>query len=146
MGWHWFNVSFHLFAAGALDVTLTPVIMKRGRPGIVLSALSSRQKAEAVAAVMLRETTALGLRMQEVSRRVLPRHIENVRTSSGEVRMKVAEVAYGVTKVAPEYSDCKRIAEQTGKPVCDIMEEAKRVYDAQVTSKKEKVKKKGNRR
>lgn len=127
-----------LFAAGALDVTLTPVIMKRGRPGIVLSVLAARQKAEAIAGVVLRETTALGLRMQEVSRRVLPRHVEHVRISSGEVRVKVAEVERGRMKVAPEYSDCKRVAEQTGKTVREVMEEATHAYGAQVTSKRGK--------
>jgi uncharacterized protein (TIGR00299 family) protein len=140
------TVMDRLFAAGALDVTLTPVIMKRGRPGIVLSALSPQQKAEVVAGVVLRETTALGLRMQEVSRRVLPRRMENIRMSSGDVRMKVAEVERGITKVAPEYSDCRRIAEQTGKPVRDVMEEAMRAYGAQGKGNKEKVKKKDKRR
>jgi uncharacterized protein (TIGR00299 family) protein len=113
-----------LFAAGALDVTLTPVMMKQGRPGIVLGALASREKAEAVAGAVLRETTTLGVRMQELKRVVLPRRIQTVRTSAGVVRIKVAETAQGLVKAAPEYQDCKRIAERTGRPVREIMEEA----------------------
>jgi uncharacterized protein (TIGR00299 family) protein len=112
-----------LFAAGALDVTLTPVIMKQGRPGILLAALAPREKAEAVAGVMVRETTTLGVRLHEVSRVVLPRHVETVKTRSGVVRVKVARTEAGGMKAAPEYRDCKRIAEQTGRPVREIMEE-----------------------
>jgi pyridinium-3,5-bisthiocarboxylic acid mononucleotide nickel chelatase len=122
------TVMDRLFAAGALDVTLTPVIMKRGRPGIVLAALVSREKAEAVAGVVLRETTALGVRMQELSRRVLPRRIQPVHTRHGVVRVKVAETEGGQTKATPEYRDCKRIAEQTGRPVREIMDEAAHAY------------------
>ena len=122
------TVMDRLFAAGALDVTLTPVIMKRGRPGIVLAALVSREKAEVVAGVVLRETTALGVRMQELSRRVLPRRIQPVHTRHGVVRVKVAETERGQTKATPEYRDCKRIAEQTGRPVREIMDEAAHAY------------------
>ena len=122
------TVMDRLFAAGALDVTLTPVIMKRGRPGIVLAALVSRERAEAVAGVVLRETTALGVRMHELSRRVLPRRIQSVHTRHGVVRVKVAETERGQTKATPEYRDCKRIAEQTGRPVREIMDEAAHAY------------------
>ncbi|HEV8539876.1 MAG TPA: nickel pincer cofactor biosynthesis protein LarC [Nitrospiraceae bacterium] len=118
------TVMARLFQAGALDVTLTPVIMKQGRPGIVLTALAPPDKAEALAGVMLRETTTLGVRMQEVRRLVLPRHVQTVRTSGGTVRMKVAETGRGGRKAAPEYRDCRHIAELTGRPVREIMEEA----------------------
>jgi uncharacterized protein (TIGR00299 family) protein len=118
------TVMDRLFAAGALDVTLTPVIMKHGRPGVLLAALAPRQKAEAVAGVMVRETTTLGVRLHDVSRLVLPRHVETVRTRSGVVRVKVARTGEKGIKAAPEYRDCKRIAEQTGRPVREIMEEA----------------------
>lgn len=113
-----------LFAAGALDVTLTPVIMKQGRPGVVLAALAARERAEAVADVVLQETTTLGVRMQELSRRVLPRRFESVRIRGGPVRIKVAQAGPDGRKAAPEYQDCKRIAQQTGRPVREIMEEA----------------------
>ena len=122
------TVMARLFAAGALDVTLAPVIMKRGRPGIVLTALASPQKADAVAGVVLAETTSLGVRMQEVRRRVLARQMETVPLRGGTVRIKVATVGRGRTKAAPEYQDCKRIAEQTGRPVRDVMDEAMLAY------------------
>jgi uncharacterized protein (TIGR00299 family) protein len=117
-----------LFAAGALDVTLTPVIMKQGRPGIVLTVLAHRQKAQAAMDTMFRETSTLGVRTQEVSRRILPRHSIEVRTPDGPVRMKVAAIGSNGTKASPEYQDCKRIAQQTGRPVREIMEEAVLAY------------------
>ncbi len=113
-----------LFTAGALDVTLTPVIMKQGRPGVVLAALAPPERADAVADAVLRETTTLGVRLQELHRRVLPRRLVSVRTRAGAVRIKVAEVEPGLSKAAPEYQDCKRLAERTGRPLREIMEEA----------------------
>ena len=125
------TVMARLFAAGAVDVTLAPVIMKRGRPGIVLTALAPPQKADAVAGVVLAETTSLGVRLQEVRRRVLARQMETVLLRGGAVRIKVATVGRGRTKAAPEYQDCKRIAEQSGRPVRDVMDEAMLAYRKQ---------------
>jgi uncharacterized protein (TIGR00299 family) protein len=122
------TVMARLFAAGAVDVTLAPVIMKRGRPGIVLTALAPPQKADAVAGVVLTETTSLGVRMQEVRRRLLARQMEKVQLRDGPVRIKVSTVDRERTKAAPEYQDCKLIAEQTGRPVRDVMAEAMLAY------------------
>ncbi|MGH7254837.1 MAG: nickel pincer cofactor biosynthesis protein LarC [Nitrospirales bacterium] len=122
------GVMDRLFEAGALDVTLTPVIMKQGRPGIVLAALAPRGEAGAVASVILGDTTSLGVRMWEVTRWVLPRQIRTVRISGGTVRIKVATVGTNRTKAAPEYQDCRRIAERTGRPVREILETALLAY------------------
>ncbi|MFM8550881.1 MAG: LarC family nickel insertion protein, partial [Nitrospiraceae bacterium] len=122
------TVMDRLFAAGALDVTLTPVIMKRGRPGITLTALASRDRAQAVAGVVLLDTTTLGVRMQEVGRLVLPRRIQKVRTAGGVVRVKVAQTGAGTTKASPEYRDCRQIAERTGRPVREIMDEVRLAF------------------
>ncbi len=119
-----------LFAAGALDVTLTPVIMKRGRPGIVLGALAAPEKAQPVAQTILRETTALGVRVAEVARQVLPRRSEVVRIAGGDVRIKIGSLEGGGLKAAAEYADCRRVAEQTGRPVREIMDEALRAFHA----------------
>jgi uncharacterized protein (TIGR00299 family) protein len=134
-----------LFAAGAVDVSLTPVIMKQGRPGILLAALVPRGKAASAAQVVLRETTTLGVRMQEVSRWVLPRHFESVRTRSGVVRVKVAETNQGTRKAAPEYRDCKRVADRTGRPVREIMEEALRAFQRGTGRKQAAATRKGPR-
>ena len=134
------TVMARLFGAGAVDVTLTPAIMKRGRPGIVLSALAPPQKADAVAGVVLAETTSLGVRMQDLRRRILVRQVATVRLPGGSVRIKVAAVGGGGTKAAPEYLDCKRIAEQTGRPVREVMEDAALAYRRQVQGRSKKAK------
>ena len=115
-----------LLARGALDVTLTPVIMKRGRPGIVLSVLADPAKVEPVLKVLFAETTTLGVRVQEVARRLLARELTEVVTRFGPVRVKVAKAAGRSLKARPEYQDCKRIAEQTGLPLRDVVREVER--------------------
>ncbi len=119
-----------LFAAGALDVTMAPVVMKRGRPGIVLTALASKEQTRAVADAMLRETTALGVRFRETARMILPRAFEAVTVRGSVVQMKVTEDRQGGTRAVPEYADCRRVAERTGLPVRSILEEAAVAYHA----------------
>ncbi len=117
-----------LLARGALDVTLTPVIMKRGRPGILLSVLTDPAKLEPVLQIIFAETTTLGVRIQEVARRLLEREVTEVPTRFGPVRVKVAKTPGGkrAVKARPEYQDCKRIAEQTGLPLRVVMQEIER--------------------
>jgi pyridinium-3,5-bisthiocarboxylic acid mononucleotide nickel chelatase len=117
-----------LFGQGALDITLTPVIMKRGRPGIVLTVLADPHKLEAVLRVLFAETTTLGVRIQEVARRMLPREVTEISTKFGAVRVKLAKSGEmsGKIKARPEYRDCKRIAEQTGLPLRTVMLEVER--------------------
>src|SRR5438876_9272461 len=116
-----------LLAQGALDATLTPVIMKRGRPGVVLTVLADPGKLVVGRKVVFAETTTLGVRVQEVARRVLAREITEVATKFGLVRVKVAQVPKGgPLKASPEYRDCKRIAEQTGLPLRRVMQDVER--------------------
>jgi uncharacterized protein (TIGR00299 family) protein len=117
-----------VFAAGAVDATLTPVTMKKGRPGIILSVLAPREKVDPVLDILFAETTALGVRMMDVRRRILPRRFISVAVRGGAVRIKLAEARAGHKKAAPEYADCRRIAERTGRPLKDIMEEAMLAY------------------
>lgn len=117
-----------LFSRGALDVTLTPVIMKRGRPGIVLTCLAAPAELDRILDVLFQETTALGVRVREVARQILPRRFVPVKVPGGVVRMKIATVSKTRAKAAPEYLDCKRIAERTGRPIADVMEEARSAY------------------
>ena len=117
-----------LFQVGAVDVALTPVVMKKSRPGIVLSCLTTEDLTDAVLEVLFQETTTLGVRLHEVHRHVLSRRIVPVTISGGVVRMKVAEVGAGWEKAAPEYEDCKAIAKRTGRPLKTVMEEALRTY------------------
>jgi hypothetical protein len=89
------------------------------------------EKAEAAAAVVLRDTTALGVRMTDLRRLVLARRIETVRVGQETVAVKVAELGQGAEKASPEFADCKRIAEQTGRPVREVMESAMAAFRAQ---------------
>ncbi len=100
-----------LFAAGARDVWLTPVQMKKGRPAITVSALAAPADERAVAYTMLAETSTIGVRVRSERRYVLPRTIELVDTPYGPVRVKRAELG-GRTRVQPEYDDLVRIARE----------------------------------
>lgn len=117
-----------LFQVGAVDVALAPVVMKKSRPGVVLSCLTTEDRTEAVLEVLFQETTTLGVRFHEVRRRVLPRRFIPVTTRGGVVRVKVAEVGAGWEKAAPEYEDCRAIAKRTGRPLKTVMEEALLAY------------------
>lgn len=103
-----------LFAAGARDAWLVPALMKKQRPGVVLHALVDPGARDAVAAVILRETTAIGLRYHAVRRTVLPREVITVETPYGAVRVKLAVAPDGTRNVAPEYEDCRRVATERG--------------------------------
>lgn len=122
------HIMERLFRAGALDVTLTPVIMKRGRPAIVLACLVPPDGLNSLLDVLFEETTALGVRVQEITRHILPRRFVSVKIRGGTVRIKIAAVDPRSTKASPEYVDCKRIAERTGRPVKAVLEEAALAY------------------
>jgi uncharacterized protein (DUF111 family) len=122
------HIMERLFDAGALDVTLIPVIMKHGRPGIVLTCLASSAAVESLLDVLFEETTTLGVRVQEITRHILRRRFTSVKIRGGIVRIKIAAVDRTSSKAAPEFIDCKRIAERTGRPVKAVLEEAAVAY------------------
>ena len=124
-----------LAQVGALDVTLTPVIMKRSRPGTVVTALAPRATVDDVTRILFQETTTLGVRFRELQRRVLTREIHSVRLQGGHVRVKVADMGNGATKMMPEFHDCRQIAEKTGQPVQEILEQARQAYTLKATKK-----------
>jgi len=108
------HVMDQLFAAGARDVWLAPAQMKKNRPGTVLHVLAERAARDALAAIVLRETSAIGVRFHSVHRLVLPREQTTVGTQYGAVRVKIATAPDGTVNVAPEYDDCRRIARERG--------------------------------
>jgi pyridinium-3,5-bisthiocarboxylic acid mononucleotide nickel chelatase len=114
-----------LFEAGALDVTLTPTIMKRSRPGTIVTVLAFSQELHALQTVLFTETSTLGIRIQEMERVVLPRASQTIRLPSGAVRMKIADLGHGRSKVIPEYRDCVTLAKRTGQPVRAIIDLAR---------------------
>jgi pyridinium-3,5-bisthiocarboxylic acid mononucleotide nickel chelatase len=117
-----------LLAAGALDVFGVPVQMKKSRPGMVLTVLAQPQDAEKVEQIIFSETTTLGVRRRTEHRRALAREWVSVSTQWGEVRMKVASLNGWVTNYAPEYEDCRKLAEAGGVPLKRVMQEAVQSY------------------
>jgi hypothetical protein len=108
------HVLASLFAAGARDAWLTPAQMKKNRPGVVLHALAEPAAREVLAGIILRETSAIGVRFTAVQRRILPRRQVSVETPYGAVLVKLADAPDGTVNVAPEYDDCRRIALERG--------------------------------
>jgi len=113
-----------LLEAGALDVTMTPLYMKKGRPGTLLRAIAKLQDREMLAQLIFAETTTLGVRLYTAERRVRERSVEEVETRYGAVRVKVTCEG----DFAPEYEDCRRIARQTGVALKQILAEVNSAY------------------
>jgi pyridinium-3,5-bisthiocarboxylic acid mononucleotide nickel chelatase len=99
-----------LFAAGALDVFTAPIVMKKSRLGVLLTAICHPEFQDACEAVIFRETTTLGIRRSTQQRTILHREIETVQTEYGEVQIKVAKSGQMIINVQPEYEDCASIA------------------------------------
>jgi len=110
-----------LFNAGALDVFLTQVIMKKGRPGVKLTVMGNEERREDLIGIMLQETSTTGIRFTEMKRSVLQREMKIIDTDFGKMRIKLSHKSDGTVKITPEYEDCKRIAKQLGIPLIDIM-------------------------
>ena len=110
-------------APGPRDVFLIPIQMKKNRPGTLLSVLCDPSRAEALAAVVLSETSSLGVRISHQERICLDRRWEEVATEFGTIRIKIGERGGSVITAAPEYEDCKRAAREHGVAI-------RRVYDS----------------
>jgi uncharacterized protein (TIGR00299 family) protein len=117
-----------LFAAGALDVFLTPVQMKKNRPGTLVTVLAAPEARAALVDVLFAETTTIGVRFTTMARETLERRWEDVTVGGGTVRMKIATRRGRVVNVMPEIEDCLRIAAATGRPVKDVQDDARRAW------------------
>ena len=113
-----------LLDAGALDATLEPLAMKKGRPGTLLRVIARTEDREQLASLIFAETSTLGVRIYDAERRVQARRWVEIETSHGKVRMKVADGG----GFAPEYEDCRALARSTGVALKDIIAEANHVY------------------
>lgn len=124
---HFEYVLERLMAAGAVDVFVTPIQMKNGRPAHKLSVLVDGSKIDEVAGIIFLETSAIGVRMNETRRRKLARQSMTVDTPYGPVPVKVARKGDMVVNIAPEYRNCRQVAEQHGvalKTVTHVAREA----------------------
>lgn len=113
-----------LMEFGALDVTLQPMFMKKGRPGNLLRVIARTQDREAIAQLIFSETSTFGLRIYNAERRVQARRFTEVETQYGKVRVKISNEGY----YAPEYEDCRKLAKASGVALKHIIAEANFAY------------------
>jgi uncharacterized protein (TIGR00299 family) protein len=111
-----------LLGMGALDVFLTPIVMKKSRPAVMLTALVDSPHLQEVCDCILTETTTLGVRIYEADRKKLSREIIEVETEYGKVRVKLGKIGDQVIKILPEYEDCKRLAKEKNVPIMKIQQ------------------------
>jgi uncharacterized protein (TIGR00299 family) protein len=122
------HVTETALAKGALDVMLTPVIMKKGRPGTLLTILCNPADSHVFERLILTETSTLGVRIRQDKRTCLERSHTTVVTAYGEIRMKVGSLAGAALNVAPEFEDCRAASAQHGVPVKEVQHAAIAAY------------------
>jgi uncharacterized protein (TIGR00299 family) protein len=116
------------FAAGALDVFHTPIQMKKNRPGVLLTILCAEGDVDKFSEMILRETSAFGVRRHLAERRKLRREFTTVKTPFGEVTVKLGNLDGKVVQAAPEYESCKKVAEQAKVPLKEAYEAALKAF------------------
>jgi uncharacterized protein (TIGR00299 family) protein len=112
-------------AAGALDVFHTPVQMKKNRPGVLLTVLCAEGNADKFSGIILKETTAFGVRRHIAERRKLFREFEDVKTRFGAVTVKLGKLDGKIVQASPEYESCRKVAEAANVPIKDVYEAAR---------------------
>jgi hypothetical protein len=122
----WPDVLDELHATGAADAWCAPVLMRKGRPGHVLSALAAADVLDAVCQAMFRQTTTLGVRVSPVQRRSLHRDQIAVSVAGAQVSVKRGLLGETVVTAQPEYDDVRAAARLTGRPVAEVLAEARR--------------------
>jgi uncharacterized protein (TIGR00299 family) protein len=119
-----------LMAGGALDAFVTPIQMKKNRPGVMITILCDAAKAPAMEEILFRETTTLGVRSYDVSRHKLQRKPATVETPFGPVQGKLGWIEGRPPQFSPEYDDCARVAAERGVPLLDVYRAAQTSYTA----------------
>ena len=110
-----------LMAAGALDVTVTPALMKKGRLGQVISVMVDAPHVASLSEKLLRDSSTLGVRLSPVKRVLAGRRVQEIKTSLGVARVKIKELGGKAVDVSPEYEDCRRLARESGRTPSDVM-------------------------
>lgn len=110
-----------LMAAGALDVSVTPALMKKGRPGHLLAVICDPSRAAALAQLVLRGSSSFGLRLARSGRVMAARRTIDIESGFGRVRVKVKELDGGAVDAVPEYEDCRRAARESGVETSRVM-------------------------
>lgn len=125
------HVMNQLFKQGALEVYWTPVVMKKSRPGVLLSVLCEPPRITSLMAILFAETTTLGVRQQRVERTALVRETVSITTRYGQVRVKTARYRQQLVNCKAEYEDCKRLAEEGAVPLKRVYAEVNRAIATQ---------------
>ena len=112
-----------LVDAGALDVSLTPIIMKKNRPATRLTVLSPPHLIDELCSIIIQETTTLGIRIKEILRKAIQRQIISVPSSFGPVRVKIGKLDGKIVTASPEYEDCRQVALKSKRPLKEIYQE-----------------------
>jgi uncharacterized protein (TIGR00299 family) protein len=115
-----------LLAMEVLEVFITPILMKKNRPGTLLTVICPTEKLTTVTEFLLKETTTLGLRWHEEERAKADREILTIETKYGKIRFKLARWEGRVVNLSPEYEDCKRLALDKRVPLKEVFEEARK--------------------
>jgi uncharacterized protein (DUF111 family) len=110
-----------LMALGALDVSVLPAVMKKGRPGHVIAIIATPDTVALLTEHTLRHSTTLGVRLSKADRVIAPRRVIEVRTEFGVAHVKVKELGGKPIDVAPEFEDCRRLAMESGRDLATIM-------------------------
>lgn len=122
-------------AAGALDVMLTPVIMKKGRPGTLMTVLCQPAERDALERLIVRETSTLGVRVRQEQRFCLERHPMPVQTVYGEIRIKIGSLGGEILNAAPEFEDCRVAAMKHGVALKEVQQVAIAAYQKNIEAK-----------
>jgi pyridinium-3,5-bisthiocarboxylic acid mononucleotide nickel chelatase len=110
-----------LYKAGSLDVSLTQLIMKKGRPGVKMTVLCNKAREDTIMKIILRETSSIGLRYYETRRKIMQREIKTIDTEFGKIRFKVSRLGKEIMKATPEYEDCREVARRLHIPLIEVM-------------------------
>jgi uncharacterized protein (TIGR00299 family) protein len=123
-----------LLTAGALDVSYTPIQMKKNRPATLVTVICRENEGDLLAQLLLRETSTLGVRMQQMRRLKAQRSQESIQTPLGPILVKVKRLGTQIISVAPEYEECQRIAQERNLPLGDVYEVVLRASDSAIIS------------
>jgi len=115
-------------AAGALDVTSSPLQMKKNRPGLLVSVISKPELENTLTHLLLEETSTIGVRITEARRKVLEREVVKVETAFGPVKMKVSRLEGKIVNAAPEFEDCRHLADKKSVPLKEVMQAAQSAF------------------
>jgi len=117
-----------LFEAKALDVWIEPIYMKKTRPAFKINVLCQREAEQEMTTIIFLESSTLGVRREEVRRYSISREIKTARLPYGDVKVKVGTLGGKQINISPEFESCRKIAQETDRPLKEIYYDAVRFF------------------